>query len=184
MEDTQLVCLFWARSEAAIEQLAAKYGKLIFQIAKNLLGNHQDAEECTNDTYWGAWNAIPPQRPDPLVAFVCRIARNTALNRRREKQAQKRGAVPELPIAELEMCLPGPSMEEVWSARELGQAIDTFLDTLDEENRAIFLRRYWFSDSIGAIAAALGLRENTVSVRLSRLRGKLKAYLEKEGVTL
>lgn len=184
MEDAQIIALFWSRSETAIGQLAAKYGKLIFQIAHNILANREDAEECANDTYLGAWNAIPPRRPDPLAAFVCRITRNTALNRRRANRAQKRGPLPDLPLAELEDCLPGPSMEEVCSARELGRAIDAFLDTLDPENRAIFLRRYWFSDPVGTIAAELGLRENTVSVRLSRLRGRLKTYLEKEGVTV
>lgn len=182
MEDSQIVSLLWARSERAIAALAEKYEKLIFRVAGNILENREDAAECVNDTYLGVWNSVPPQRPNPLTAFVCRIARNVSLNKYRSNRAQKRDSTYDLPLSELEGCLPGPSVEEVWSAQELGRILDRFLDTLDRENRVIFLQRYWFSDSVSAIAARRGMSANHVSVRLSRMRGQLRQYLIQEGV--
>ena len=184
MEDREIIGLFFERSERAIRELSEKYGRLVFRVANNILGNWEDTDECVNDTYLGVWNAIPPKEPDPLMAFVCRIARNTALKKYRANTAQKRDGFRELPLEELENYLFSPSSEEVCSARELGWAIDRFLETIDRESRIIFLRRYWFADSVRDIADLMDVSENSVSVRLSRTRGKLKKYLEKEGVIL
>lgn len=157
MEDAEIVDLFFQRSEQAIPETAAKYQGLIFQISRNILENPQDAEECVNDTYLGLWNAIPPHRPNPLLAFVCRVARNVSLNRYRHNHAQRRDESRNLPLVELEGCLAAPSAEETWSAQALGQTLDCFLDTLDRKSRVMFLRRYWFSDSVSWIARQMGI---------------------------
>lgn len=182
MEDNTIIRLFWERSECAIESLSAKYGRLVRQISANILANEEDALECVNDTWLGVWNAIPPARPEKLMPYVCQIARNISLKRHRDNTAKRRDSRGDLPIAELEDCLPGPSVEEIWSARELGRTIDRFLDTQETENRVIFLRRYWFSDPVSEIAARMGMSENQISVRLSRMKKRLKAYLAKEGI--
>ena len=179
MEDTEIINLFWDRSEGAIWAVTEKYGSLVKRILRNILGNSQDEEECENDTYLGLWNEIPPQRPEILPAFVCRVARNRALNRLRYRTAGKRG--PSSPLEELDGSVFAPSAEEHCSARELGRAIDAFLDTLDRDSRVIFLRRYWFADPLGEIGRELGLTENHVAVKLSRTRKKLKNYLIQEG---
>ena len=179
MEDRGIIDLFWTRAPGAVEALTEKYGGLVRRVIRNVLGDRRDAEECENDTYLGVWCEIPPQRPEYLSAFVCRIARNRALSRFRTLSAEKRG--PASPLEELEYAMAAPSAEEHCSARELGRAIDAFLDTLDRDSRVIFLRRYWFSDSLGDIGRDLGLTENHVAVKLSRTRKKLKNYLTKEG---
>ncbi len=183
MEDQKIVELFFARSEQAIAELAQKYGSLLFRISDNILQNNNDAAECVNDAYLGVWNTVPPAKPNPLCAFVCRVVRNLSLKKYRDRSAQKRHSHYERSMEELAGCLPTASAEEVLSARELGRAISLFLDSLDLENRVIFLRRYWFGDSVKDIAAWLDLRENTVSARLSRTRTHLKQYLQREGFT-
>ena len=181
MDDQQIVDLYWARSEQAIQESEHKYGAFCRSIARNILLQEQDAEECVNDTYLGLWNAIPPHRPNPLLAFVCRVARNVSLNRYRHNHAQRRDESRNLPLVELEGCLAAPSAEETWSAQALGQTLDCFLDTLDRKSRVMFLRRYWFSDSVSWIARQMGITENHVSVQLHRIRSRLKQYLEQEG---
>lgn len=184
MDDSKIIELFFARSQQAIVELSAKYEKLLLRIAMNILNDHEDAAECVNDTYLGTWNAIPPQRPNPLISFVCRIARNISLKKYRSNTAQKRNCSFTVSMEELKDCLPSPCAEEIWSARELGIRINHFLDTLDKENRLIFLRRYWFADSVKDISALLGISENNVSAKLSRIRIRLKDYLIKEGFRL
>lgn len=147
----------------------------------NILGSRQDAEECVNDTYLAIWNVIPPQRPDPLPPYIYRTGRNIALKRLRDNSAQKRNSAYDASLDELAFCIPVGTLEETLDARALGQAIDRFLDTVSQESRVIFLRRYWFGDSIKEIAKGLGMQENTVSVHLSRTRSKLKDYLTEEG---
>ena len=181
MEDQKIIELFFARSELAIQALAAKYEKLLYKISFHILQDSEDVEECLNDTYLGVWNAIPPAKPNPLSAFVCKITRNLSLKKYRANTAAKRDASLEVSLEELEPCIPTPSAEEVWNARELGQAINRFLEDLDTESRVLFVRRYWFSDSVGDIAEQLHISENLASVRLKRLRKKLKGYLEQEG---
>lgn len=177
MEDHQILDLLWQRSEGAVSALAQKFGKLLHRMAMNLLGSPQDAEECVNDTYLAVWNSIPPNRPEPLRPYVCRIGRNIALNRLRGNCAQKRSGY-EVSLDELAGCISAPRIED---GRALGQAIDAYLDTLNKDNRVIFLRRYWFGDTVKDIAKAFGMTENAVFVRLSRIRDGLKEYLIKEG---
>lgn len=182
MDDSRIIDLLFQRAEGAIDALKTRFGAQLYRIASNILPSPQDAEECVADTYLAVWNAIPPQRPDPLAGFVCKVGRNIALNRLRSNQAQKRDSSYDLSLDELAGCIPGPGLEETLDSRELGRAIDRFLDTLSKENRVIFLRRYWFGDSVKDIAKFSGLSENLVSVRLNRIRDKLKHYLIKEGL--
>lgn len=181
MEDKNIIDLFFARSELAIQALAAKYEKLLYKISYQILHNEEDVAECLNDTYFGVWNTIPPTSPNPLSAFVCKIARNISLKKYRANTAIKRNASMELSLEELEPVIPTPSAEEEWSALELGRTINAFLKTLDVENRVLFVRRYWFADSVVEIARDLKMSENLASVRLGRIRRKLKKYLEQEG---
>ena len=181
MEDKKIIQLLFARAETAISELSTRFGKQLHRIAYNILENQSDAEESTNDTYFALWNAIPPISPDPLAPYVYRTGRNTALKRLRRDTAQKRNSRYDVSLEELNGCLPGESMEQIIDARELGRAIDRFLTSNTRENRYIFIRRYWYGDSVGEIARELRIRETTVSVRLNRMRKSLKAYLKKEG---
>lgn len=181
MEDKRILELLWNRMESALDAIAQKYGQRLQRTAMNILGNPRDAEEAVNDTYIALWNAIPPERPEPLAGYIHRTGRNVALNKHRYLTAEKRSAY-QVSLEELSGILPGPSLEELLDARELGRAIDRFLDTVSRENRILFLRRYWFGDSVKYLAKAMGLSQNAVSVRLSRLRGQLKQYLsDQEG---
>lgn len=177
MEDEKILGLLWRRAESALTALAEQFGKRLYRTAMNLLSDPLDAEECVNDTYLAIWNAIPPRRPEPLGPFVYRVGRNIALNRLRANTAKKRSGY-QLSLEELGNCIPAPCLDD---ARALGQAMDAFLGTLSRENRVIFLRRYWFGDSVRDIAAAFHMTENAVSLRLSRTRDGLRAYLIKEG---
>lgn len=181
MEDVQILQLLWERAESAIEALSAKFGKRLNTTAMNILDDSQDAEEAVNDTYLALWNAIPPARPDPLCAYVYRVGRNIALKHLRSRTAQKRNNRYDLCLDELSEILPGGTAEELLDARELGRCIDRFLDTLDDTNRSIFLRRYWFGDDLEPLAVQFHFSVNTLSVRLHRIREKLKNYLIKEG---
>lgn len=181
MEDKKIIKLLFARAENAIKELSARFGKQLYRIAFNILGNQLDAEECTNDTYFALWNAIPPVSPNPLAPYVYRTGRNTALKRLHRDTAQKRDSRYDVSLEELNECLPGEDVEQVIDARELGQIIDRFLASKSRENRYIFIRRYWFGDSVKDIARTLKMQEPTVSVRLNRIRNGLKEHLRKEG---
>ena len=184
MDDHKIIQMLWQRLEQAIDALAQKYGKRLQRTAMNILEDPQDAEEAVNDTYLALWNAIPPARPDPLCAYVFRLGRNTALNHLRSLTAQKRNSRYDISLDELSQCIPDNILEETLDARALGQAIDRFLDTVSKDNRILFLRRYWFGDSVKDISAELHLNESAASVRLHRLRAQLKNYLIKEGFFL
>lgn len=179
MEDWAILDLFFTRSEYAIVELDAKYGALFHSLALNILNSSQDAEECVNDAYLGAWNAIPPERPERLAAYICRIVRNLSVRRLRHEHAAKRAGNYALALEELSECLAAnETVESELDARELTRSLERFLDTLSDENRAIFLRRYWFADSCADIARRTGLTEKNVGVRLTRLRKQLKKFLE------
>ena len=182
MEDMHILELLWQRSEAALTALQQKFGTRLYHTAYNILGSHSDAEEAVNDTYLALWDAIPPERPVPLGGYVYRTGRNIALKKLRTQTAQKRNPQHDLSLDELAGALPDSSMQEELDARALGQGINRFLDTLSETNKALFLRRYWFGDSVRDIAKAFHLTENAATVRLSRLREQLKHYLYKEGI--
>ena len=181
MEDKKIVSLLWQRSEQALVLLAKKFGAGLQRLAMNILGNHPDAEESVNDTYLALWNAIPPEKPDPLSAFVYRVGKNTALKKLRDATAQKRDSRYDVSLEELSGCLAGCPLEDEFDAKLLGRAIDRFLGLQTQQNRIIFLRRYWFGDSVKEIASLYAMTPGAVSVRLSRLRDALKDYLTKEG---
>lgn len=183
MEDEKIISLFFLRSEQAIQELNQKYGKLFHALALRILNDQRDAEECVNDAYLGMWNTIPPQRPQVLSAYGCRIVRNLALKAHDRSTAAKRNSAYDVAMEELEGCLPASgTVEHELEARELAHMIERFLDTLNQENRVIFLRRYWFADSYRDIAQFVGLTKKTVSVRLTRLREKLRQYLMEQEV--
>ena len=179
MEDTQIVALFFERSEQAISELDKKYGAAVSRTAANILHDRQDAEECVNDASLGCWNS----RPSPLGSYVCRIVRNLAVSRLRARSAAKRNGGFELVLDELAECVPsGVDLEGELEARELLAAVNRFLAALDYEDRFLFVRRYWFADPVKEIAAATHSSEPRVSARLFRLRGKLRKSLIKEGL--
>ena len=184
MEDEKILDLFFARSEDAIQELDRKYGPLCRSLSYNIVNSREDAEECVNDAYLGMWNAIPPARPRPLLSYLAQVVRNLSLKAYWKQEAAKRSPSCTAAIQELEACVAGrETVEGEVDARELARAIGAFLDTLTAENRVIFLRRYWFSDSGEAIARQTGLSEKAVSVRLSRIRKKMREYLAEQGGT-
>ena len=184
-DDAGIVELFFRRSENAIQELDGKYGKACRRLANSIVNSEQDAEECVNDAYLGVWNAIPPARPDPLLSFILRIVRNISLNRYWKTEASKRSSRYTVALAEVEDFIPdSKTVEAELEARELAHILEEFLDTLSLENRVIFMRRYWFADSYKEIAGLTGLSEKTVSVRLTRIRGKLRAYLTEREVSV
>ena len=183
MTDTEIINLFFERSEQAIEELAKKHGSAVARVVRNILGNAQDTEECVNDTYLGTWNAIPPHKPNPLRTFVCRIARNLATKKYHANTADKRNSQYDLALDELEDYLSdSDSVEKAYEAQELKEAINGFLATLSYSDRFLFMRRYWYSDPVQDIAKMAHSTNNSVTVRLFRIREKLRLYLEKEGL--
>ena len=183
MDDEKIIELFFNRSEQAIEEVDKKYGKTCHNISYNILHNKLDAEECVNDAYLGAWNAIPPARPNPLLTYLCKIVRNLSLKRYEFNTAIKRNSTYDVAMEELESCLSSPeTIESEIALKELTHIIENFLDSLSTENRVIFLRRYWFSDTYSDIAARVGMTEKNVSVRLTRIRENLRNYLTEREV--
>ena len=180
IDDEKIIDLFFERSEQGIRELDNKYGAVCHNLSYNIVNNRQDAEECVNDAWLGAWNSIPPQRPDPLRAYICRIVRNRSLKKLRTNSAIKRGSQFEVSLSELEDCIPDSSMDEQLSISELSAQINAFLAALPKDDRLMFVKRYWFSESISELADAFGITENNVSVRLSRIRGKLHQYLNRK----
>lgn len=184
MEDHEIIQLYWDRDEAAIGATDEKYGAYCTAIARNILPSPEDAEECVSDTWLHAWNAMPPQWPNILSAFLGRITRNLSFNRCRFTHAQKRfgGELP-LVLEELEECVSsGETPEEALDRRALVEALESFLDTLPPSKRELFVDRYWYARSVGEIAKRRHMTENHVSVTLSRLRGKLRRHLTERGI--
>ncbi len=178
IEDGKIIELFLQRSEQAIQELDEKYGNVCRKLSHNIVNNRQDAEECVNDAYLGAWNAIPPVEPNPLLTYICKIVRNISLKNYWRKEASKRNSTYAIAMEEIEGCIADPNtVETEIEARELAHIIESFLDTLTAENRVVFMRRYWFSDSCKDIAKFVGLTEKNISVRLTRIRQKMKKFL-------
>lgn len=186
MEDSEIVALYWARDEKAIAETAAKYGAYCSSIAVHILGDASDAEECVNDAYFSAWNAIPPHKPRFLSTFLGKLVRNLAFNRYNIRHAQKRGGHETTVILDelAEIVSDKENVENSVDERELIRELETFLRGLPQEKRWLFLRRYWYSDSISDIAREIGKTENAVSVELNRIRKKLRDYLTKRGYVL
>ncbi len=186
MDDNSIVEMYWERSEAAIEETQKKYGRYCYSIAFNVLSDQQDAEESVNDTYLSAWSSMPPQRPLVLSAFLGKITRNISLKRWKNKTAEKRGGgQADLVLDELQECIPSNnSVDSEIDTKELGDIIDGFLRGLANEERNIFICRYWYMDSIVDICKQFGYGESKVKMKLLRTRKKLMERLEKEGVRL
>ena len=186
MEDKELIGLFFERSEEAIPEAERKYGKLCFSVAKNVLGNEEDAKECLNDALLALWNKIPPEVPASLSAFIGKIARNIALNRFRKNTAEKRrGNESTAVLDEISEFVSGSdNIEETFEQRELIAEINEFLGTLPKEKRRIFVARYWLFESIADIAKRTGRNEKFIHNTLGRTRTKLKKYLEERGFEL
>ena len=171
MDDDRIISLFFERSEDAISELDKSYGALFRQLAKNVIGDAEDADECVNDAYLSVWNAIPPAKPDSLRAFAGRILRNLALKRYRYNTASKRNAHYDAALDELAEMIPcAETADQTADAAELSRLIDGFLVTLDRDNRIMFVRRYWYCDSIADIAGMIGISEGAVKTRLSRTK--------------
>ncbi|MCD8107576.1 MAG: sigma-70 family RNA polymerase sigma factor [Oscillospiraceae bacterium] len=182
MEDNAIIDLYWARSENAIGETDRKYGGYLKTIAYNILYSFEDSSEAVNDTYLRAWDSMPPERPNILSAFLAKITRHISLNKRRDKRAEKRGGGElDLVLDELAECLPSKSsVEEEIDAKALTETLNKFLGELKETERDMFLRRYWYMDSIKDIAKMFGCGESKVKTTLFRTRQKLLAVLKKE----
>ena len=182
MDDEMILDMFFARDENAITQTDNKYGRRLCALSFNIIISEQDAEECVNDTYLAAWNAIPPTRPDCFYAYLCKIVRNISYTLFHRSTAQKRNA---------NMVALSEELLEITASRTgevddflLGQAIDKFVRSLDEDTRMLFVRRYFYADSIEKIAGLTRISYNNIAVKLLRARKKLKIFLEKEGFVI
>jgi len=182
MEDLQIIDLYFARDEQAIRETDHKYGKLCFLVANRLLCSNEDSKECVNDTYLAVWNKIPPTRPTNFTAFICKIARNLSLKKLEFANAAKRSADAILSLSELEATLPDNCIAPDITDEELGKRISTFLWSEKELARNVFLRKYWFFDSVSEIAVRYSLSESHVKSMLFRTRNRLREFLKKEGV--
>lgn len=186
MNDYEIIDLYWERNERAITETADKYGKYCHSISYTILHNEEDAKECVNDTYLGAWKSLPPNRPNCLSSYLGKIVRNFSLNRYRNYNAEKRGrGQVELVLSELEDCVPSATgVEQLIEEQMLSYCINQFLYAQTEEKRNIFIRRYWYLYSIRDIAAAYDMSESKITSMLFRMRNELKKHLEKEGIIL
>ncbi len=184
MEDEKIVALYWARSENAIAETWAKYGSYCYTIARNILSDPEDARECVNDAFLGAWNAIPPHSPSVLSAFLGKLTRRIAIDKVRNRNAQKRGQG-ELALAleELSECIPsGQNVEQEVERKELARALNAFIRALPPWERRVFVCRYWYLDSVASISRRFGFSQSKVKMMLHRTRRKLLSFLEKEDI--
>ncbi len=184
MDDCKIVDLYWARSESAIEHTERKYGKMLTSISASLVPTREDAEECVSDTYLAAWNSMPDERPIYLGAFLSKIVRRISIDKFRSLRSQKRGGTDEF-VDELTECVPSPdSVQMQYDNKLLAEALNRFLSSLDEEKRCIFIRRYFYSDSIDEIARGMRMSQGKIKTVLFRARNALRRYLEEEGISL
>lgn len=185
MDDLKIIELYWERNENAIIETENKYGRLLYKISFNILSNNEDSKECVNDTYIRIWKSVPPERPRSLTAYLGRIIRNISIDYLKQNRAQKRYSGGDLLLSELEDCIP--SRNTVWGEMEnkaLSRLISDWLNTLPKEDRILFVRRYWYGDSVKELASAIGMTPSKLASRMYRLRSNLKDFLEKEEVTL
>ena len=185
MEDEKIIELYWNRNEEALLQTNRKYGSFCYCIAHNILKNDEDAEECVNDTWLRTWLAIPPKRPEFFQAFLGKITRNLSLDRYRKARAARRGGnTMDCIYEELEECIAGQSMDTQTDSIVITDALIRFLSGLSHDARIIFVRRYWYADSIVQIAERYGMSESKVKSALMRSRNRLRGFLQKEGITV
>lgn len=182
MDDSGIISLFAERSEEAVRETKLRYGRLVFSVAMRILGSEADAEECENDAYMAVWNAIPPEKPGNFRAFLLRIARNLALKRYEYLNAEKRSPHAAVSLEELEECASDESAEIRYSERELADVMNKFLSSLEEENRRVFMLRYWYFMPVRDICEQCGISKSKTESMLFRTRKKLKKYLEEEGI--
>ena len=180
MEDHQIIELYFARDELAIEETAKRYGGVCMQVSMDILRDRMDAEECVSDTWLQTWRTIPPQRPTILKAFLCRITRNLSINRLRERKAKRRDRDMTLSLEELEGVLSIPEDK----SEGLSELISEFLRSLDREDRLLFMGRYWHGQSVKELADRMGLSANAATVRLHRIREELRDFLTERGITV
>ena len=181
--DEKIIDMYWQRDPDAIQETDQKYGHIMRNVAYNILFDSLDCEECRNDAYLGIWNVIPPDRPNPLLTFVCKIVRNISIKKYHAKTAIKRNSAYNVAMSEVANdILFSNNVESEIEAKELAHMIEDFLDTLTVENRVIFMRRYWFSDTYKEIADRVGITEKMVSMRLTRIRKQMREYLIKREV--
>ena len=180
MDDNEIIALFESRSEDAIAELDSKYGRLCRKLARDITHSDEDGEECVSDAMLAVWNKIPPEKPNPLIAYLLRIVRNLAIKKFRSSHTKKRDGGEVLCIDEL--CEVLTFNENEFDEAELSAIIDRFLTSLSRTDRVIFMRRYWFGESVRAIADGFGMSESAVKVKLFRTRDRMKAYLNKEGI--
>ncbi len=185
MDDKQIIDLYFARDEKAIEETDAKYGAFCHRIAMSILGIHEDAEECVNDTYLALWKQIPPTVPQVFKVYLGRVARNMSISRYRAMRAKKRYSSMEIMLSELNDCVPSSNnVEQTIEVMQLSDYISEWLDSLPEEDCALFVRRYWFGDEVQELAKKCGITAAKMAQRMLRLRKSLKAALEQKGVAL
>ena len=182
--DIQIIELYWARNEEAIRETDYVYGRRLHNLADKIVQNFEDAQECVNDTYMKTWDTIPPQRPEYFFAYLAKLCRNFSLGVLDWKSAAKRKGEVVTLTQEMEACIPDPSHDRKLEGQELGEVLNRFLESLSQDNRVIFLRRYWYLDSITEIAYRYGMTESKVKTQLHRTRAKLHSFLAKEGITV
>lgn len=184
LEDAKIIELYNDRNEQAVAETENKFGKMLFKIAFGILSDREDSEETVNDTYGKAWNAIPPEKPDFLGAWLGKITRNLSISRFRRNRAQKRSGI-EIMLSELEECIPSTvDVESESESKEITAAINRWLETLEKEERIYFVRRYWYGDSVSELSETTKIPAKKLSSKMFRLRKNLKEFLEKEGIAL
>ena len=185
MQDEKIVALYFERNELAIKMSAENYGSYCRKIAMNILSSPEDSEECVNDTWYQAWRSIPPQRPNSLSAYLGRITRNCAISKYRANRAMKRSDGMTILLSELEDCIPSQSsIEQDLDEKHLSECINNWLKAIPSDDRILFVRRYWFGDTVKSLAKESGLSQNQMSWRMFKLRERLKKELEKEGISI
>lgn len=184
MEDEKIIDLYWERKDDAIMETQKAYGRQLQTIAQRIVQSYEDAEESVNDTYLAAWRTIPPKRPSHFFAYLAKICRNFAFGRLDWRDAAKRRAEVVSLSEEMELCIPDTSREQAAEGKEITRALNAFLGTLSQENRVLFVRRYWYVDTIAEIAQRYHMSESKVKTRLHRIREKLRGYLEQEGIAV
>lgn len=184
MTDKEIIELYWHRQEQAIAETDTAYGRRLRGLSNRILNNREDASEMVNDTYMKAWETIPSNRPQFFYAYLAAICRHFSLNLVDWNQAAKRNAEIVSITEEMDQCIPDPEQDKILRGKELAEALNAFLGTLPKETRLLFLRRYWYADSVAAIAKRYGMTESKVKMQLLRTRGKLKDYLEREGFSV
>ncbi|MBE6562061.1 MAG: sigma-70 family RNA polymerase sigma factor [Ruminococcaceae bacterium] len=183
--DREILDLFLARAEDAIEALRVKYGRLCQRIAMNILHSAEDAEECASDTYMAVWETVPPREPDPLMPYVGRLARNFALDRYRYLHAARRSGGGDVLLSEIEEIVSGTDGAEDEAMRgALAAAISRFLREQKADDRRLFVRRYWYGDDVQSLSREMGIRAGSAAVRLHRMRERLRVFLENEGFSV